>query len=575
MLAIYVRISREKEDTDRSIEDQIQTGIELANKHRFAYEIYREKDGTSGSLPINQRPELERLVNDIIDGKITKVYAYDQSRLERSENTRYVLKRLFKESNIEVYYSNGKQGQSIEGDLAGDIISRVNQYYLEITEKKIESVLLRNAKEGRRFSAIQYGYKEGQDKKLEINEQEAELVKRIFALSLEGLGTSKIAEILNSEGIPTRYNLKKGTYFVKNKYTGEISIRNKKDVKWKGGTIRNIITNPIYKGLRRWGYDRKTKQWKHVFPAPAIFEEWYWEKVNNNLKNNSNNRGKAVEHSYLLKGLLRCGKCGANYYGRTRTAPEGKRPKDHYYMCSSKRRGEHNCGNRSINIDVLDGIIWVCLISQGRLQKLIHEFFNSSETAVKLKELEAKIESLNFELEQLNLQRRNVLKNLREIDISVEDMNEVLAELKEEIRVKTEEIKEIEIQFEDLSNSRTNIEQNLDLLSDLKDLNLEGKRELLKKFIRNVRINFNTEHKCYFFTIEFNVIGMENQVFVYMTGWKHAHTLETINPDGQTNLDLMIWDNDLDDKIRSLKKHQFKFEILNNSKEIYNQNYGQ
>jgi len=147
MIGIYARISREKEDVDRSIQDQIKTGIELAEKLGISYAVYQEEDGTSGSLPIKQRPQLQRLVNDIIEGNITKVFAFDQSRLERNEETRYVLKRLFKEEQIQVYFNNGLQGESLEGDLTGAIISRVNTYYLEITAHKIKSVLNRKQKE--------------------------------------------------------------------------------------------------------------------------------------------------------------------------------------------------------------------------------------------------------------------------------------------------------------------------------------------------------------------------------------------------------------------------------------------
>lgn len=62
------------------------------------------------------------------------------------------------------------QVNSIESAMAGDILSRVNQYYLEKTAKEIKRTLLRNTKEGRMFSFIQFGYAEDIDKKLKIDE---------------------------------------------------------------------------------------------------------------------------------------------------------------------------------------------------------------------------------------------------------------------------------------------------------------------------------------------------------------------------------------------------------------------
>jgi hypothetical protein len=62
------------------------------------------------------------------------------------------------------------QVNSIESAMAGDILSRVNKYYLKKTAKDIKRTLLRNAKEGRMFSFIQFGYAEDIDKKLKIDE---------------------------------------------------------------------------------------------------------------------------------------------------------------------------------------------------------------------------------------------------------------------------------------------------------------------------------------------------------------------------------------------------------------------
>jgi site-specific DNA recombinase len=502
MLGIYARISRDKEETDRSIEDQIQTGIELAEKLKLSYRIYREADGTSGSLPIDKRPQLQSLVDDILSNEINAVYAYDQSRLERNVETNFILKKLFKEFKVKLYFQGGLQTQSLETDLAGDIISRVNQYYLEITKKKIKSVLNRNAKEGRCFSFIQFGYMEGNDKKLIVNEAEAEIVKRIFAFSLEGVGTAKIAEILNAEGVPTRYNQKEGSYKVVNRYTKEVSIRQKVDVKWKGGTIRGIIINPIYKGERRWN--------DTTYPAPQIVEEWYWQKVNDNLKNNSNNRGQSVRHSYLLKGLLRCGKCGANYYGRTRVAKEGKKPKDNYYMCSSKRKGEHNCGNRSLNIEVLDSLIWSKLVFDGRFRNEILNHFEQNDLYQERKGIESEISALIDVKEKINYQRTNIYLALGQLGRDIKEASEALTKLQSEAVKVDQEIRILETKLDEISLNFELKNEYIEELNKVSNLSLEGKRDLISKFIKNIKIDSLPKGVGYFVNIEFKIFGMKD-----------------------------------------------------------------
>ena len=95
MLGIYCRISKEKEvGKDRSIDDQRLLGIELANKLGVEYEVYID-EGISGTLAINERPALFKLVQDAIDNKINMFYYYDASRLEREPETYLYLTNSF------------------------------------------------------------------------------------------------------------------------------------------------------------------------------------------------------------------------------------------------------------------------------------------------------------------------------------------------------------------------------------------------------------------------------------------------------------------------------------------------
>ena len=322
--------------------------------------------------------------------------------------------------------------------------------------------------------------KEGEDKKLVIDEQKAEIVRRIFQLSLDGNGVSKIAEILNNEGIKTSYNEMEGTYRVVNKYTGEIEIRNKTDVTWKGGTINKIITNPIYKGQRKWGNE--------TYPVPPILDEWYWQKVNDNFKNNSNTKGKPVEHSYLLKGLLRCGKCGSNYYGRTRVPVGNKKPKDHYYMCSSKRRGENNCGNRSISIDALDTLIWFHLIWGGRMKEIIELSLNKSNSNKKLKELQKEHSTLLSKSESLIARREKITEAIGLDIISLSDAKNQLDKIRFEILQIENDISINKKLINEVAEFKEQGKERLSHLKHLRGISNNRRKEIIKMFIRNIEI---------------------------------------------------------------------------------------
>ena len=517
MIGIYARISREKEDIDRSIHDQVELGIERAKELKLNHIVYKEADGTSGSLPIEKRPELKRLISDIESGKIHSVFAYDQSRLERDVVTNMRLRDKFTEYNIKLYYQSGLQINSIESAMAGDILSRVNQYYLEKTAKDIKRTLLRNATEGRKFSFIQFGYAEDIDKKLKIDEVNSEIIKLIFEMSLNGKGVQAIAEHLNQIEIKTAYALH--TNDKKTFTTRHGKIKEKKDVKWVGNTIKTIINNPIYKGQRYWA--------GKYYPVPAIFEEWYWEKVNENLKNNTNNRGQKIKHNYLLKNLLKCGKCGSNYYGKKRLGINGKNPKENYYMCASKRRGEENCGNKSISIDALDTLIWFHMIFGGRIKELIKLHFSNNDEIIKCQdEIENRIKSLEIEKESLEFQKGKIIDAIAEDVITTDEANDKLDKLRKGIQ-NIENIMRNEIKKRDeLNNGIKEKTEIINLFQSLKNLDFEEKKELIKKFIKEIIIVGNEDASCNV-TIKFNLFGMKDDVYIISKDRKSAHSYTT------------------------------------------------
>jgi DNA invertase Pin-like site-specific DNA recombinase len=343
-LGIYCRISKAKEGNDLSIPDQKQKGIEKAKDLGLQYELYIDEGKSGASDKIEDRPEFERFIADITNGTLSAVYAYDQSRFERNPQVRWLIKNIFKENNIHYYTElDGEVDlNDPQAEFFGDLLSVINKYHVTLTKIKVKSALKTRVASGKAHSILPYGYKKNDNGSLIINEEEADIINKIYDLSLSGMGTRSVANLLNENGVLTRYNkIKTGTIKTKNKYTGTFTVTDKKDIKWAGNTIRNIIKNSIYKGERLYSGE--------IYKVPAIINSTKWEKAQKNLKNNRNNSGKKVVHQYLLKGLLRCGVCGRNMYGKTRVSKH-----DNFYMCSSKRIKGENCGNRSVNIDKIE-----------------------------------------------------------------------------------------------------------------------------------------------------------------------------------------------------------------------------
>jgi site-specific DNA recombinase len=555
-IGIYCRISKEKEQgKDRSIDDQRLLGIELANKLGVEYEVYID-EGISGTLAINERPALFKLVQDTEENKISMFYYYDPSRLERDPETYIILSKLFIKKNVKCYTNSGEVVLNPESILLGTVMSAFNKFYVDITKQKVKSVLKRNAENGKVHAISPYGYKKNENNLMVINDVQAEIIKRIYALSLSGVGTVKIASILNMENVPTAYNLmaKGGTISVKNKYTNKITTRDKSKITWAGGTIRNIITNTIYKGVRVFSGVE--------YECPAIFDKHYWQKVNDNLKNNSNTTGVSTEHKYLLKGLLRCGRCGRNYYGRTRVTK-----KDNYYTCSSKRITNHNCGNRSLNIDILDEIIWSKFIGNGELTKLIELHYSNINTSDIVDEIQAEIKVFERKLKVLDKEKTNILSSVRkgvfnESEVKSE-MNNIRIE-KDTLESKIYNLKEQLDSYNDSNNSIEVIVKDLDF--NARNVGFNDKKDILNKYIKDIKIYYD-DVKNYYIEIFFKVANMESKVFTIENNYKVAYEVLDEHKVGMQDFILLILNKKLELEFKNNKQIDFSFMI--NSKQMF------
>jgi len=500
-LGIYCRISRTKEEgKDRSIDNQRMLGIEKAQELGIEYKVYTDEGKSAASDNIEDRPEFEHLLEDISAGFITAVFAFDQSRFERNPQVRFVITNIFKKYNI-IYYTHLDGLVNLhdpQAEFFGDIISVINRYQVTMTKIKVKSVLKQRALEGKNHGIDPYGYRKDKKGFIEVNPEEEVIVKRIFALSLQGIGTKSIAEILNSEDIPTRYNNLKtgGVLRVKNKYTNETTTINKKDIKWSGNTIRNIITNTIYKGQRIYN--------GLICNVPIIIEPDYFDKVNANLHNNRNNSGKKVVHQYLLKGLLRCGECGRNYYGRARISK-----RDFYYMCSSKRIKDSTCENRSIHIDKIEDLIWYNLFYKNGFTDRLKQEFSGKQN---VQTLESEINQVKKTLDGLANEKQRainlVLKgivdeqelvgSIKKIDSQIKETNIILAE-----KLKTyNNIKESDALIEKYKNN---------FIDFTKISSFSQKQKVINDFIKNIVITCY-EDLWYVIRIQYK-IDIEDEVW--------------------------------------------------------------
>ncbi len=202
-LGIYKRVSTDEQSlTGISLNNQEVRGKELAYKLGYDFKVYAD-EGVSGSLSIDKRPGLKSLIDDIADKKIDAIFVLDLDRLSRGDIIQItIIKNILKENKVKLYDVNNEINlNDINQEFLTDIRSLINNYETKKTSQRIKSVLTQNIVEGKVGGGplLPFGYKKGEHNILVVNEDEAEVVKLIFKLSLEGMGTKVIANYLNEK----------------------------------------------------------------------------------------------------------------------------------------------------------------------------------------------------------------------------------------------------------------------------------------------------------------------------------------------------------------------------------------
>ena len=309
-------------------------------------------------------------------------------------------------------------------------MSLANQFYSALTGIKVKETIYKNAREGKTHGLIAYGYTKGNEGYFKINKKEAKVVEKIFKMSLDGIGTYTIANILNADGAPTRFSKLSGQIRRKDPYTKQITTYKKEDVRWRGNVVHDIIRNPIYKGTRNWNGES--------VPVPALFSEEYWQEVNDNLQNNKKMVGKREEYHYLLNGLIFCGECKSEYRGKKRL-----KGRDSAYKCKGKRIHNVTCNSRGISIVKMENFIIQHLFISKDLQTYLTGL---SENKVETDNLKTKLSREKKELEKLARIEKNAYKHLLDPDFENDDV------IKKEIKATKQKIKAKEQTIEILEN---------------------------------------------------------------------------------------------------------------------------
>lgn len=507
MLAIYCRVSKSKEEgKDTSIPTQKKLGLKLADELGLE-PLFFIDEGISGTKgEIEDRPEFARMIRAIKDSEVSAVYTQYQDRLERNELIWHLFVAAMLKADCK-FYPQGKlfDLNNPQNQFIASVMSANNALYASLTSQRVKHSIKLRAEQGKFRGLAAYGYEYDDNSKLIINEQEAEVVRRIFDLSLSGVGTYRIANLLNEDEIPTRYNQFKGNIKKKDPYTKKITAHKKGSVRWRGNVIHDMIRNPIYKG--------KKKLKDKFYDIEAIVSPEHWEKVNKNLKENKKNVGKKARYKYLLNGLIECADCGRQFVGKKRIASN-----DNSYKCKGKIYPHPICeSSRGININKLDSFIIKHLFKSKDLKdRLLKLPPKEDNYQVVLKELEKE----KKELEQMNKELNLAYKRLLNPDFAGDEFIENhVSELKKLIEKKEIVVKKLESEVL-LSEHSNQIKRTKKLISDYVDgAEFKDVKRLVHSLIEYIKIgHIKEEGKMGNFILEIKYKGYD-ETSIFLTNW--------------------------------------------------------
>ena len=383
--AIYARKSTEQSgvsDEDRSVARQVDHARRYAASKGWTVDegsIFAD-DGISGAEFV-KRPGFVRLMAALRPRPAFDVLIMsEESRLGREMiETSFALKQII-ESNVRVFLYLDDRELTLSGPLDRILLS-VTAFAKDLEREKASQrthdAFSRKVQAGHVTGGRVFGYDNvevlgppdesgrqvRQRVERRINDVEASVVRRIFALCAEGVGKSRIAKTLNAEGA-----------------RAPRSQRGRPRA-WAPSSVHEVLNRPLYRGEIVWNRTRKRNQWGRVAPTDRPEAVWLrqaaehlrlvpedlWRAAHARLAASrasylAANAGRAwgrprdVDSKYMLSGLARCGVCGGGLIVRSRS--HGKRRAFLYACGSYHQRGPSVCTNRAqIPLEAVDRVV--------------------------------------------------------------------------------------------------------------------------------------------------------------------------------------------------------------------------
>lgn len=430
----YVRLSKEEDNNDEStsITNQKHAISKYADANNLFITDWYVDDGFSGYS--FDRPDFNRLKQDMKDNKIKVIIAKDLSRIGRRNSKCLLFLEDAVESRIRVIAINDNyDSNSDSGELIG-IKTWHNEFFVKDTSRKVRATAKVLQSEGRLITSVPFGYHLDPIVKCKIllDDYSAMYVKRIFDMYIDGNGFKKIAETLTEENVPTPTMYEK-------MYKERIGIISDSKVAkyWSAMAVKKILKNEFYTGDLAQGKTFrngiKGKKIVNEKEDVLIFEDHHeaiidrdtfdlTQKIMEKRSIDNTYRGKS-KYEFLFNGLMYCADCGKKMICKTPTKSDVSR-----YTCSNYHTyGKSVCSTHSVTEESLIILLKKYLITcKNELKDILLNIDiqlskakrDVSDNDILLRNLEKQVDTNKEELKIMLEQKiRDSMKNPEMIEI--------------------------------------------------------------------------------------------------------------------------------------------------------------
>lgn len=494
-VAVYCRVSSEEQASAGTIDNQRDYARRFCDLNSLKIAAEYLDDGVSGTVPLSERQAGRRLLADAKAHKFDTVLVYRIDRLARKIKILLDSHEQLEAAGVTLRsMTEPIDTSSPIGRFVFQLIGSIAELERETILERMQLGTNRAARDGRWLGGITpYGYRI-QDGRLVVSTDpipglelsEGDVVRLCYAKLLEGWTCPKLADYLNALGVPPAYKRDNRTVGKRAEHTAGV---------WYPSRIRNMLVEPTYYGVHRYG--ERSRKAREVIEreVPAIVSRETWEAVRARIASNQIMQSNVnSKREYLLRGLIVCERCGCHFHG----APSGPKSPA-YYRCNGRQayrsRIGRTCLSPSVDADQLESAIWEQIVAYindpGEALALLSEQYRvrleSKATATEASE------TIQKALDKKQRERDVVVRLLRQEAITYDEGVRQLSEIEREVKLLEAERERAFAQVADAVDAeRLLIEAGM-LLESLRErvavADSATKREVIQKLVKEVRVS--------------------------------------------------------------------------------------